>query len=234
MQSLNTPILFLIFNRPQSTKMVFEQIRAARPKQLFVAADGPRPFKNGEYEICKEVRRIATEVNWECELKTFFRDVNIGCGKAPFDAITWFFENVDEGIILEDDCLPGKNFFIFCQVMLEKYKNDEKIQSISGTNLLQDYDTGDSSYFFSFHSGIWGWATWKRAWMKNDYWVSKWGNPQVRKQFKCFFKNSVERDIYIDALENTFKKENNILDIVPELEDEMRYRLYGRYAADYK
>jgi hypothetical protein len=122
--SLDCPVLFIIFNRPETTVRVFEAIRKAHPKQLFVAADGPRMGKEGEKERCEEARKIATQVDWDCEVKTLFRDENIGCGRGPAEAITWFFEHVEKGIILEDDCLPSQSFFGFCEKLLERYKND--------------------------------------------------------------------------------------------------------------
>ena len=161
---LNTPVLFLVFNRPDTTKQVFEAIRKAQPKQLFVAADGPRSDKPGEKEKTEEVRRIATAVDWDCDLKTLFRDENLGCGRGPATAITWFFENVEKGIILEDDCLPNESFFKFCEELLEYYKDDERIMHISGNNFQFGKKIGKASYYFSKYSHNWGWATWSRAW----------------------------------------------------------------------
>src|SRR5687767_5193193 len=136
---LNRPVLFIIFNRPETTKEVFEAIRKAHPKQLFVAADGPRIDKAGEKERCEEARRIATNVDWDCEIKTLFHDEDIGCGRGPAQAITWFFDHVEQGIILEDDCLPSQSFFRFCEELLQKHADEDKIQAISGTNLLSEW-----------------------------------------------------------------------------------------------
>ena len=113
--SLITPVLFVIFNRPDTTQKVFNAIRQAKPKQLFVAADGPREGKEGEKEKCEQVREIIEQIDWDCEVKTLFRDKNLGCKIAVSSAIDWFFENVEEGIILEDDCLPSQSFFWYCQ-----------------------------------------------------------------------------------------------------------------------
>lgn len=168
---LNTPVLFLVFNRPDATLRVFEQIRAARPRQLFIGADGPRPDREGELEKCEQVRRIATNVDWECEVKTLFRDSNLGCGVAVSEAITWFFQQVEEGIILEDDCLPDPSFFTFCEKQLEMYRSNEQIGIISGNNLISEVWPVVSSdeYIFSAYTLIWGWATTRDNWKLFNY-----------------------------------------------------------------
>jgi hypothetical protein len=159
-----TFVLFLIFNRPDTTQKVFDAIKKAKPKQLFVAADGPRLDKVGEIEKCRKTREIATSVDWDCEVKTLFRDKNLGCKMAISSAIEWFFENVEEGIILEGDCLPGQSFFWFCQELLEYYRNDTRIMHISANNFQFGRVRGEGSYYFSKYPHIWGWATWRRAW----------------------------------------------------------------------
>lgn len=167
---METPILFIIFNRPDTTEKVFEAIRNAKPKRLFVAADGPRENKNGEKERCEETRKIIRLIDWPCEIKTLFRDKNLGCGKAVSGAIDWFFENVEEGIILEDDCLPDITFFQYCAELLEKYRLNEKIFMIAGGNFLpKSLRPSKGNYYFSKVPHIWGWATWKRAWKKYDF-----------------------------------------------------------------
>jgi len=164
----NTPILFLIFNRPDTTAQVFEAIARAKPRRLFVAADGPRPGKEGDAEKCQAVREIIKQVDWDCEVKTLFCERNTGCKEAVRSAITWFFEHVEEGIILEDDCLPSDSFFPFCAELLEKYRNDERIMMISGDNFQDGIQRGDASYYFSSIPWIWGWATWRRSWKLCD------------------------------------------------------------------
>lgn len=164
---LKTPILFLIFNRPDTTQKVFESIREQKPKYLYIAADGPRKNKEGEADSCRQTRAIVDKVDWDCEIKTLFREENLGCKIAVSSAIDWFFENVEEGIILEDDCLPSNSFYSFCEENLEKYRNDTRIMSISGENPLDDINCS-KSYYFSVIPHIWGWATWKRAWNLYD------------------------------------------------------------------
>ena len=159
-----SPVLFLIFNRPDTTRQVFEAIRAARPPRLYVAADGPRSSRSGEAEKCEEARQIATAVDWDCEVKTIFREGNLGCKYAVAGALDWFFEQENEGIILEDDCLPTQSFFLFCDQMLQRYRDDARVFLVSGYNKQQKWNTSHGDYFFSNYGGIWGWASWRRAW----------------------------------------------------------------------
>ncbi|MBD0726669.1 hypothetical protein B6A10_15975 [Flavobacterium sp. L1I52] len=171
MYQVKSPILFLIFNRPKETQILFNAIRDVKPKKLYVAADGPR--KNGKDDLaCKETKAILNQIDWECELITLFREENLGCGKAVSSAITWFFNNEEEGIILEDDCLPSNDFFRFVDAMLEKYRKDERVGHICGTNFQGGILRGNGDYYFSKTSPIWGWASWRRVWNKYDFKMS--------------------------------------------------------------
>jgi hypothetical protein len=167
-KQFSTPILFLIFNRPDVTAKVFERIRALQPKKLFVSADGPRPGKVGERERCIETRKIIEGIDWDCDLKTRFSDTNLGCKMGVSSGISWFFENVEEGIILEDDCCPDASFFPYCRELLERYRQDDRIMQIGGVNFQDDAVRGEGSYYFVKIVQIWGWATWRRAWNKFD------------------------------------------------------------------
>lgn len=160
------PVLLLIFNRPDTTSRVFSQIRKARPGKLYVAADGPR-FPE-EKTVCDQVRKMAIAVDWDCEVRTLFREKNLGCGTAISQAINWFFEHEPEGIILEDDCLPADSFFGFCSSMLEKYRDDARIGHINGSNYQSGAVRGDGSYYFSTLTHVWGWAGWRRVWKDFD------------------------------------------------------------------
>lgn len=169
---LKTAVLFIVFNRPDTAKQVFEAIRKARPPRLYVAADGPSLNRVGEVNKVATVRAICTAVDWPCELKTLFRDENLGCKDGPSSAITWFFSQENQGIILEDDCLPSQSFFWFCEELLDRYVYDNRIFMISGYNKMQDWpeanSTAKSAYFYSSLGGIWGWASWQRAWQYYD------------------------------------------------------------------
>ena len=168
--SFITPVLFIIFNRVETTKRVFEAIRNVRPLKLYVAADGPRPGNDADKVNCDEVRKIIDDVDWPCEIKTLFQDQNLNCGRAPSTAITWFFEHEEEGIILEDDCLPSTSFFRFCHELLAYYRHDNRVMHIGGNNFLEGWQKDpDYSYYFSRSGHIWGWATWRRAWQTFDF-----------------------------------------------------------------
>ena len=144
----NTPILFVIFNRLDTTFKVFEKIREIKPKKLYIAADGPRKQIEGENEKCAKVRSIETLVDWDCEVKTLFQSENLSCGPAVSTAISWFFNNEEQGIILEDDCLPNTSFFHFCEEMLNYYKENETIMHIGGTNFQDGRMYGKADYYF--------------------------------------------------------------------------------------
>ena len=173
-------ILFLVFNRPDTTRKVFETIRKAQPLRLYVASDGPRLEKSGEDDQVREVQKIATKVDWNCEVKTFFRDRNLGCKMAVSSAITWFFKHEEDGIILEDDCVPSQSFFPYCQELLEKYRDDTRIMAISGDNFQKKKKHSSSSYYFSRYPHCWGWATWKRAWTFYDGMLLAW--PEIKEE----------------------------------------------------
>jgi len=185
----STPILFIIFNRPDTTQQVFNAIRQAKPKHLFVAADGPRCNHAGEAEKCETVRAIVRQVDWDCEVKTLFRDENLGCGRAVSSAITWFFDHVEEGIILEDDCLPHPSFFSYCQELLEYYRHNDMVMLISGNQLAHNPILIDDSYYFSAFSHIWGWATWRTTWQKYKFSVKDISQLFFWRCLKQYFSN---------------------------------------------
>jgi len=180
----DTPILFLIFNRPDTTQKVFNQIKLIKPKYLFVSADGVRINNPEDLILCKEARDVNSCIDWDCDIKTLFQVVNLGCGKAVSEAITWFFEQVEYGIILEDDCMPDLSFFPFCEDLLIKYKIDDKVMLIGGNNFQNGINRGEGSYYFSYYPHIWGWATWRRAWQHYDFEMEK---------LECFFNNGIHR-----------------------------------------
>jgi hypothetical protein len=192
-KELKTAVLFLVFNRPDTTRQVFEAIRQAKPPRLYVAADGPREGKLGEVECVEEVRTIATAVDWPCEVKTLFRDKNLGCKKGVNSAITWFFEHEEQGIILEDDCLPHLDFFSFCENLLDRYLSDERIFAITGNNFQNSTWRGDASYYFSKYNHVWGWASWRRAWKYYQGDINFWPKWKTSDAWKKFKSDKIER-----------------------------------------
>jgi Glycosyl transferase family 2 len=170
---MSVPVLFLIFNRPNVTAEVFEAIRLAKPARLYIAADGPRD-RPGEAELCNKARQIATNIDWDCELKTLFRERNLGCGASVSGALNWFFGDEEEGIILEDDCVPSPAFFPYCAELLAKFRDDERIMCISGANFQGGRRRTAYSYYFSRYMHCWGWACWRRAWQLYDAKMELW------------------------------------------------------------
>jgi GR25 family glycosyltransferase involved in LPS biosynthesis len=193
MPPLQTAVLFLVFNRPDNTAQVFEAIRQARPLRLYVAADGPREGREGEAEIVTRVREIATAVDWRCDIKTLFRGKNLGCKHSVSGAINWFFEQEQQGIILEDDCLPHPDFFSFCETLLKLYSDDERVSVITGNNFQNGRWRGDASYYFSKYNHCWGWASWRRAWKYYDGELSFWPNWCASDTWSRLHSNKVER-----------------------------------------
>ena len=202
---LNTAVLFLVFNRPDVTAQVFEAIRQAEPARLYVAADGPRANKPGEAERCAEVRRIAAAVDWTCEVKTLFREENLGCKRAVSSAIDWFFANEEEGIVLEDDCLPHPSFFSFCVEMLDRYRHDQRIGQITGDNFQFGYRLNDDSYYFSRNSHIWGWASWRDRWQA-DYDVDLKTWPKIKEEGRVYdlFYSAADRKKWTEIFEKVY------------------------------
>ena len=194
--SFKTAVLFLVFNRPDTTLKIFNAIRDLKPSRLYLASDGPRKNIDGEKEKVDAVRKIVTAVDWECDVKTLFREKNLGCGVGVSEAITWFFQNEKEGIILEDDDLPHKDFFTFCESMLDRYRNNHEIFSISGNNFQNGNIRGEASYYFSKYFHSWGWASWRRSWEIYSREILFW--PQWKKsiEWKKKFPNNIERNYW--------------------------------------
>lgn len=166
--NIDVPVYLIFFNRPDTFKYVFEAVRRARPSKLFLACDGARENRTDDEKNVEECKKIAENIDWECEVYKNYSDENLGCGFRMYSGINWAFEYVDRLIILEDDCVPHQDFFKFCYELLEYYKDDNRIYMINGMNRLGIYDKTPYSYFFS-GGNCWGWATWKRAWKNVEY-----------------------------------------------------------------
>jgi len=196
-----SPVLFIIFNRSDTAIQVLAEIKKARPARLYITADGPRPNRPGEDVACAQTKEaIIAAIDWECEVKTLFREQNAGPKEAISSAISWFFENETEGIILEHDCLPDNSFFRFCDVLLTKYRLDTRIWLISGSNLARK-KFGNASYFFSRLTNGWGFATWKRSWNYYNKDLTQYEESEVRHHLENIFDES----LIIDSWEQIFK-----------------------------
>jgi len=206
-KQFETPILFTTFNRPEETRRVFVEIKKLKPKFLFISADGPR--NEAEKEKTNETRSIIKDIDWDCELKTKFEENNLGCKMAMSSAITWFFTNVEKGIILEDDCLPHPDFFRFCEELLEKYKDNPQIMMISGDNFQDGIKRGDGSYYFSKFCHIWGWASWRSAWQHFDLAMHGFEDFKKNREIEKITTNKRATEHFLGAFEMVH---NNTLD----------------------
>jgi hypothetical protein len=195
-------VLFLAFNRPATARQVFAQIKATKPKRLYMAADAPRDNKPGENMLCNEVREIVKDIDWDCEVKTLFREKHGGCKEAVSSAISWFFDHEEEGIILEDDCVPCNSFFRFCDTLLEKYRFDTRVRHIAGCNFQKGNKWGGCSYYFSNISHVWGWASWKRVWKDYDKDLTGYYENDVTRQLGNVFNDP----IIVESWVNVFKR----------------------------
>ncbi|WP_188316193.1 nucleotide-diphospho-sugar transferase [Chitinophaga agrisoli] len=185
--TVQSPVLLLTFNRPDLALQVFRQVQAVKPARLYIAADGPRPGVAADQDLCAAARRIYDNINWPCQVHKLFNLQNKGCKIAVAEAITWFFEQEEEGIILEDDCLPANDFFYFCDAMLMRYRDDTRMMNITGTNLQMGQQRGRGSYYFSEYSHIWGWASWRRAWQHYDVHLAGHEAAEVGRQLRHIF-----------------------------------------------
>lgn len=182
-------LLFLIFNRLDTTEKVFEQIKAAKPPKLYIGSDGWRHDVEGEEQKVKAVRDyVLSHIDWPCEVKTKFNDTNLGCGKSVSAAVSWFFDNEEDGIIIEDDCVPDASFFTFCEQMLELYKDNKDVWQISGYNNANVKKLKES-YYFSYVTNVWGWASWADRWKHYEFDISNYDEKHVKNLFKnCNFQ----------------------------------------------
>lgn len=167
-------VAFFVFNRPNLTRQVFAAIASARPPMLLVVADGPRVDHPDDAELVAQTRAVIDEVDWPCDVRTCYSSANLGCRIRISSGLDWVFSQVGEAIILEDDCLPDSTFFPFAEALLDRYRGEERIQMIAGTNVLAPRRFSAESYYFSRCYTIWGWATWARAWSHYDLQMSQW------------------------------------------------------------
>ena len=205
---MKTPVAFFIFNRPQTTKKVFQAIREAQPPKLLVVADGHRPDQPDDVKDCAAARALIEQVDWDCEVLKNYSDVNLGCGLRLASGLNWVFSTVERAIVLEDDCLPHPCFFQFCEELLEKYQGDERIMTIRGTNELGKWKPDSQSYHFCcWPSPVWGWASWSRAWRCYDHEIKAWGNPALKAKILAFMDDYSLFQGMAWRFEKAFRKE---------------------------
>ena len=191
--SMNTPVLLIAWRRSNTLRQVIDAIRPVAPSRVFVACDGPNPIRLGEDEKVAATRAVIdSEIDWPCQLERFYSDTNQGCFLGVSRAITWFFEQVEEGIILEDDCVPHTDFFVYCTTLLERYRYDMRVWCISGNNFQNGHWRGDGSYYFSRYNHCWGWASWRRCWQHFDADLSHWPVLRDSGLLNAIFEDSLE------------------------------------------
>jgi len=191
--SLSTPLVFFIFRRVQMTRQVFEVIAQAKPTHLLIIADGPR--NSNEALQCAETRAIVEHIDWDCDVKRNYSETNLGLKQRFSSGLDWVFQQVEEAIILEDDCLPDPSFFGFCQEMLAFYRDEPRVMHISGDYFHAPFSIRES-YYFSRYPHIWGWATWRRAWLNYDSDLNDWALESTQKDFLEQFPNPAERHFW--------------------------------------
>ncbi len=211
--SLKTPVAFLVFNRPDTTEQVFAAIRQAQPETLLVVADGPRLDSPGDADACSKVRAIIERVDWPCTVRKNYSDVNMGCKGRVSSGLDWVFSEVEEAIILEDDCLPHPDFFPFCENILERYRHDERVMMIGGTNYLIDRLQVEESYVFSRYFPIWGWASWRRAWGNYDVEMQEWPRFRKERQMCGYYADGYMRRFLASAFDGAHSGRINTWDI---------------------
>ena len=200
------PVVLLFFNRPHSTKIVFDHIRKIKPAQLFLVADGPRKNHPEDTQKCKQAREISESIDWDCQVFKNFSDQNLGCKYRISSGVDWVFDHVDRAIILEDDCLPHPSFFRFCQELLDHYQWDERIMAISGDNFQFGRRRTQNSYYFSRYPHCWGWATWKRAWQHYDADMSLWPQAKSNRWLEDILQDAAAVKYWHHKFEQTYTK----------------------------
>jgi len=209
---LKTAVLFLVFNRLETTMQVFEAIREAKPPRIYIAADGARVHLEGEVKKVQDVRDyVMQNIDWECEVKTLFRDENLGCKYAVSRAVTWFFENEEQGMILEDDCLPSQSFFWLCEELLERYKNDESVYLVSGDARASESFEMKEDYTFCKYPMLWGWASWADVWKRYDAEIQDW--PKLKDSLiQSISGNKSTQNFWYDIFQKMYHKQINTWD----------------------
>lgn len=234
--AVSTPIAFFFFNRPELTRTVFQRIAAARPRTLLMVSDGPRRDRPGDEALVTECRTLRNQVDWPCDVLTDFADENLGCRRRVSSGLDWVFRTVSEAIVLEDDCLPDPSFFPFCEQLLERYRNNQRVASICGCNRHQGVTRTTKrhtpySYYFSRYFFAWGWASWRRVWENYDEKMRPWPTFRDRRQLKSVVDGLDEYHYWYRIFQKTFHGEidtwdyqmvfscwlHNGLTIVPEV-----------------
>ena len=206
---IDIPVALIFFNRDDTLKEVFEQVRKAKPSKLFLIQDGAREGRQDDVEGIVACRKIVENIDWECEVHKNYSEENLGCGRRVSSGISWVFESVDRAVILEDDCIIEPTFINFCEELLEKYKDDDRVCMISALNHFVDWDCGDNSYFFAKTGAIAAWASWKRVWDVFDFKIEAFGDDYVKKLIESSFKHKYAAKARMKNWQNVYDMGKN-------------------------
>lgn len=191
------PILVIIFNRHELVQKLFNEIKKQKPKYLYISCDGPRVDKENDIELINKSKAVFDQIDWDCEIKTLYRDKNWGAGKSISDALIWFFNQVEEGVVFEEDCFPHQDFFEYCEVLLEKYRNNSEIMFIGGNN-FQKQSKSEFSYYFSAYPHIWGWASWQRVIYDYSFELKNISNKDFKNVINHYNFSWIETKVWFD------------------------------------
>lgn len=209
---LTTPVILLIFNRPEKTERVFASIRAAKPSQLLIVADGPRETHPEDIQKCAATRAIVEQVDWECKVERNYSERNLGCKFRVSSGLDWVFSKVETAIILEDDCVPHLTFFHFCEELLDYYRNDKRVMVISGNNFQATHNSTEYSYYFSCYNHCWGWATWRRAWQYYDIEMKLWPKIRDEQWLREILRSNLAMEYWKEIFQAVYNNEINTWD----------------------
>lgn len=194
-ERLGTPVALFIYNRPSKTERVLDQISTAEPQRLLVVSDGPQSQDASDIKRCERTREVVRDgVDWKCDVAWNTTDTNMGLKHRFVTGLRWIFQREHEAIILEDDCVPNESFFNFCSVILDEYRDDERIMDVSGSNHLGEWKPDSKDYHFSMQGGIWGWATWRRSWELYDPEMKLWRNDEIRQRLRDVIADNDQAD----------------------------------------
>ncbi len=206
-KSMNTPILITAWRRVEKLEKLIEAIKENKPKKIYISCDGPRNNNPTDKYLTKKVQKTIDElINWDCDIQKLYNYENLGCRGAMVKAINWFFDNESEGIILEDDCIPNKEFIPYCSKLLKKYQKDYKVWNISGTNFQNGITRGDGSYYLSKYFIGWGWATWRDRWLNFDSYLKSWVKAKEVILLKSIFTNPLEIKYWTNIFNRFYEK----------------------------
>ena len=228
---MKIPVYIIIFDRPENTKRLLESLNIYKPETLFIISDGPRKNFENDHERVIQSRKLFEKIDWKCEVFFNNSESNLGCRKRIISGLNWVFGQVEKTIILEDDCIPSEEFFLFMELMLNKYQTNKEISSVCGTNFLPDWNKTKDSYLYSKYCHVWGWGTWKDRWEKIDFNLDKLQEIKKTKFLKSYL-GSFRAYLYWHWILNNVKKKkidswayiwnftnfiNNSLSIIPAI-----------------